>query len=52
MSGEEGKGITVNITLAEIDEILCEKCRKKLRELVRSKLPDDLIENIISRRGR
>jgi hypothetical protein len=40
--------IDLNISLREIDSILCEECKRKLRKLIREKLPDQLIEKAIS----
>jgi hypothetical protein len=39
--------VNINITLKEIYDILCPKCKAKLRDLIKEKLPDDLVEQII-----
>lgn len=51
MSSDSGGRINLDITLAEIDEILCEKCKRKLRELIRSKVPDEIIESFIKKKS-
>ena len=43
----ENKQLTINLTLKEIDEVLCPKCKKKLRELIKEKLPDELIDRLV-----
>jgi hypothetical protein len=40
--------VDLNISLREIDSILCANCKRKLRKLIREKLPDQLIEKAIS----
>jgi hypothetical protein len=45
---DKGEGeVNINISLKEIDEILCPKCRKRLRELIKQKLPDELIDKLV-----
>jgi len=39
--------ININLTIKEIDAILCGKCKKRLRKLVKEKLPDNLIDKLV-----
>jgi len=40
-------GVSVQVSLKEIYVRLCKKCQKKVRELVKEKLTDQLVEQSI-----
>ena len=40
-------GIQVSLTVREIHAILCEECREKLRKLVRDKISNQLVDQVI-----
>ena len=37
----------VKVSLPEIYEILCDKCKKRLKDLIRSKIADQMVEQVI-----
>jgi len=37
----------VKISIAEIYEVLCDKCKKRLKELIRNKIADQMVEQVI-----
>ncbi|MEM3488166.1 MAG: hypothetical protein QXO75_00655 [Nitrososphaerota archaeon] len=39
--------VNINISLQEIYRLLCPKCKRKVNELIRQKLPDELIEQLL-----
>jgi hypothetical protein len=39
--------ITVSLELREIYKLLCDECKKKLRELVRRKISEKLADQVI-----
>jgi len=39
--------ITVNVDLKEIYALLCEKCKKKVKELVQQKISEKLADQVI-----
>jgi len=39
----------INISLNEIYKQLCPKCQKKLRDLVKDKLADDMVKKALER---
>jgi transcriptional regulator of met regulon len=39
--------ITVNVDLKEIYALLCEKCRRRVRELVQRKISEKLADQVI-----
>jgi hypothetical protein len=43
MGEQKPQNITVNLSLEEIQEIMCEECRKKLRELIVRKAVEQLV---------
>ena len=43
MSGE----VRVSLTLKEVYELLCDDCRRRLRKLVRDKVAESLVEQVI-----
>jgi hypothetical protein len=43
MTEQKPQNITVNLSLEEIQEIMCEECRKKLRELIVRKAVEQLV---------
>lgn len=43
-------GLQVQLSVAEIQAILCPECRAKLRELVRAKITDQLVDQVIGTR--
>jgi len=40
--------MNIQLSLKEIDSVLCSKCKKALRELVKAKLTDDMVEKVIT----
>ena len=40
-------GIQVQLSVREIYERLCKKCRKKLRELIKEKISEDMVSKVI-----
>ena len=40
-------GIQVQMTVREIHAILCEECREKLRRLVKDKISEQLVDQVI-----
>jgi hypothetical protein len=45
--GGEALNITVSLDMKEIYRLLCEECRKKLRELVQRKISEKLADQVI-----
>jgi hypothetical protein len=39
--------VKVNLSLNEIYKVLCPKCREKLKDLVKGKLADQLVEQAL-----
>jgi len=39
--------ITINLELREVYRILCDKCKKRLRELVQRKISEKLTDQVI-----
>lgn len=37
----------MQLSVAEINAVLCEKCRKKLRDLVKEKITDQLVDQVM-----
>jgi len=37
----------ISLTVAEINKILCPKCRKHLRSLVRDKITDQMVDKVL-----
>ena len=44
MSGNE---TNIQISIREIYKILCKKCKRKLRELIKEKITDQMVEKIV-----
>jgi hypothetical protein len=40
-------GLSVQLSIKEIYDKLCPKCREKLRQLVKEKVTDDMVNKII-----
>jgi len=40
-------GLQVSLTVKEIYERLCPKCKKRLRELIREKITDDMVNQVL-----
>ena len=40
-------GIQVQLSVREIHAVLCKRCRKKLRDLVKEKVTDQMVDQII-----
>ena len=40
-------GIQVNLKLREIHALVCEECKEKLRKLVRDKISEQLVDQVI-----
>ena len=40
-------GIHVQLSVREIYERLCPKCRKKVRELIKEKISEDMVSKVI-----
>lgn len=43
MAGQEPRSVSVSLTLEEIQAIMCEDCRRKLRELIARKVAEKLV---------
>lgn len=43
--------VKLNIGLKEINSILCPQCQMKLRELVKTKITDSMVTNILGDKG-
>jgi hypothetical protein len=43
MTEQKPQNISVNLSLEEIQEIMCEDCRKRLRELIVRKAVEQLV---------
>ena len=43
MNEQKPQSISVNLSLEEIQEIMCEECRGKLRELIARKVAEKLV---------
>lgn len=39
--------IQINLQLAEIYKVVCPKCQKKIRDLVKDKMADDMIKSAL-----
>lgn len=44
-------GIQVQVTLREIHAILCEECREKLKVIIREKISEQLVDQVIGEEG-
>ena len=40
------KGININLSIKQISAVCCEDCKKKIRELVKDQISEDLINQI------
>lgn len=40
-------GLQVSLTVKEIYERLCPKCKKRLRELIKEKITDDMVNQVL-----
>lgn len=43
----ENKGIKIDLTIKEIVEVCCNDCKLKIRELVKNKIANDLIDGLV-----
>jgi hypothetical protein len=43
----ETKGISVQLSIKEIYDAACPKCKEKIRALVKAKLTDDMVNKVI-----
>jgi hypothetical protein len=41
-------GVKINLSLNEIYKVLCPKCQKKLKDLVKDKLSDQMVEEALA----
>lgn len=42
-------GLQVQLSIKEIHEILCPECKAKLRELIKAKISDQMIDSVVGR---
>lgn len=42
----EGK-LSIQVTLKEVYDVLCPQCRKKLKELIKEKITDEMVRNVL-----
>ena len=42
-------GLQVQLSVQEIHEILCKRCRGKLRALVKEKITDQMVDQVIGK---
>lgn len=40
-------GLKIDLSIAEVYEAVCEDCQKELRELVRSKISDQMVDQVL-----
>jgi len=40
-------GLTVSLTVKEIYQRLCPKCKKKVRELIKEKITEDMVNQVL-----
>jgi len=40
-------GLQVSLTVKEIYDRLCPKCKKRLRELIKEKITDDMVNQVL-----
>jgi hypothetical protein len=43
MTEQKTQNISVNLSFEEIQQIMCEECRRKLRELIAKKVAEKLV---------
>ena len=41
-------GLSINLTVKEIYERLCPKCKKRLRELIKEKITDKMVNQVLA----
>ena len=41
------KGLTINLSIREIYDAACPKCKKKIKELIRDKISDQMVSQVI-----
>ena len=41
-------GLKINLSVKEIYERLCPKCKKRLRELIKEKITDNMVNQILT----
>jgi len=41
-------GLSINLTLKEIYDRLCPKCKKRLRELIKEKITDNMVNQVLA----
>lgn len=44
-------GLQVQLSVQEIHEVLCEGCRERLRALVKEKITDQMVDQVIGVNG-
>lgn len=42
-------GMQVQLSIKEINEMLCPQCKAVLRELIKSKISDQMIDSVVGR---
>jgi len=40
-------GLQISLTVKEIYDRLCPKCKKRLRELIKEKITDDMVNQVL-----
>jgi len=41
------QGLNIQLSVSEINKVLCGKCRKKLRGLVKERITDKMVDEVI-----
>lgn len=41
------KGLNINLTIREIYDLACPDCKKKIRKLIREKVTDAMLDQVI-----
>ena|GEM_PF-1908857 len=41
-------GLSISLTVKEIYERLCPKCKKRLRELIKEKITDNMVNQVLA----
>ena len=40
-------GIQIRLNVSEIHAVLCKKCQKRLRDLIKAKISEQLVDNVM-----
>lgn len=41
------KGVKIQLSVAEIYQVVCPKCRKKIRALIKERITDQMVQQVV-----